>query len=249
MAETAIYRYRVNLLNSEAINFKTVVSNPRIYKPQDLHAASGNVEIVSLQGEDPNPFVECLVEYVVTEFFSMAHRTGLYNRQKVLWESMSKITDVEIFQHTKGIFRKTPLPIFDLNFLDHKKKILIISRLVQPDAGISDKVLQRLLKDLIHKASRTELPVGLFFCAGEPFPASICRQVAKMTNADDPVGKYESLLPAPHSIPLDLLAMGTPTAGEGEAAKLSVQSIRLAHPDLTVCRRAHAAFVEDPKVE
>ena len=247
MAETAIYRYRVNLINSEAINFKTVVNNPRVYKPQDLQAAAGNLEIVPLHGGDPNPYVHCLVEYIVTEFFSMAHRTGLYNRQKVLWESVSRISDVEVFQHTKGIFRKNPLPIFDLHFLDHKRRILIMSRLAQPDAAITDKALQRLVKSLIHKAATTEFRVGLFLCSGEPFPASVCQYVAKMTSADDPVGRYESLLPEPISIPLNLLAIGTPAGGEGEAAVLSVRSIRLVHPDLTVSRRAHAASVDDPK--
>src|SRR5262249_53425206 len=190
MAEPAIYRYRVNLLNSEAINFKTVVTNPRVYKPQDLQAAAGNLEIVPLHGGDSNPYIQSLVEYIVMEFFSMAHRTGLYNRQKTLWESTSRIADVEIFQHSKGIFRITPLPIFDLNFLDHRKRVLIMSRLVQPDAGFTDKALLRLVKDFIRKASRTEFRVGLFFCAGEPFSASVCQQVARMTNADDPVGKY-----------------------------------------------------------
>ena len=245
MAETAIYRFHVNVLNSEAINFKTVVSNPRVYKPQDLQAAAGNLEIVPGQAGVSNPYTQRLVDYIVLEFFSMAHRTGLYNRQKALWESISKIADVEIFQHAKGIFRTTPLPIFDLNFLDHRKRILIMSRLAQPDARHSDKVLQRLLKDFIRKAARTEFRVGLFFCAGEPFPVSICQQVAKMTNADDPVGKYESLLPEPLSIPLNLLAMGELTHGQAEGSSASGQPIRLAHPDLTVSRRAHAASIDD----
>lgn len=246
MPETATYRFNVNQVNPEAINFKTVVTNPRIYKPQDLQIASANLEIVPLQEGATNPHVQCLVDFIVTEFFSMAHRTGLYNRQRALWESASRITDVEVYQHTKGIFQRSPLPIFDLVFLDHKKRTLIMSRLVEPGSGTSEKVLQRLLKQFIRNATRTEGRLGLFFCAGEPFPVSVCNQVAKMTNADDPVGKYESMLPEPLSIPLDLLAMDSPAQVEAEDGTPSVQSIRLAHPDLTVGRRAHAPAVDAP---
>jgi hypothetical protein len=245
MAYKAIFRYQINLINSDLLGLGTVVRNPRVYKPQDLESACQNLEILPVGGQPPDAYIQRLVEFVLRDFFAMAHRTGLYNRQKVLWESLSKVTGIAVDQHQKGLFRKTPLPVFDLEFQDHKDRTLILARLVEPEYEADESYLTRLLKDLLERAKRTGGLVGLFFCSPAPLPDALRRKVGKLTRVEDPVAKYESLLPEPLGIPLDLLEIDTETSREPAQAH-GAAGIRLVHPDLTATRRVRAATVDDP---
>lgn len=245
MAEKAIFKYQINLINSDLLGLGTVVRNPRVYKPQDLESACQNLEILPVGGQPPDAYIQRLVEFVLRDFFAMAHRTGLYNRQKVLWESLSKVTGIEVEQHRKGVFRKTPLPAFDLQFQDYKARTLILARLVEPEYQADERQLTRLLKDLLEKAKRLDAIVGLFFCSPAPLPDSLRRRVGKLTRVEDPVAKYESLLPEPLAIPLDLLEIDSATKHLAEQAP-GGSGIRLVHPDLTATRRVRAAAVDEP---
>lgn len=244
MANRAIVKYQVHLISSDLLGLGTVVRNPRVYKPQDLELACQNLEILPVGGQPPDAYIQRLVEFVLRDFFAMAHRTGLYNRQKVLWESLSKVTGIAVEQHQKGLFRKEPLPVFDLEFQDYKARTLILARLVEPEYEADERQLTKLLKDLFAKAKRLDGIAGLFFCSPAPLAESLRRRVGKLTGAEDPVAKYEALLPEPLAIPLDLLEIDSTTKHPADKPP-GGSGIRLVHPDLTARRRVRAATADD----
>jgi hypothetical protein len=242
MPELPIYKYKISVINEDGISLDKIVRSPRLYKPQDLLAACGNTEIVS-SGAQPCVTVNALVHYVFNEFFVYSHRTGLYNRQKSLWESISRINGVNVFQRKRGLFRKQPLPMYDIHFLDYRQRPLIAAHLIDPGAELTDKQLSGSLHSFLSRCERLSGLVGVLFTAPTPFPATVLERVAKITNGDDPVARYESILPSPLAVPLDLLEITVPA----DVDELPVDSnhdpwFRLVHPDLTVNRpRAVAA--------
>lgn len=237
MAESPIYKFEVQVLNSEGITLDSIARNPRIYKPQDLQVACSNTNIICNSGQ-PESSVVAMVDYVVHEYFVFAHRTGLYNRQKQLWESITKISTAAVFQLKQGLLRKQALSLFDLHFLDHRGRILVLGHLVDPsyqeERGNWESHLNRFLK----RAEKYGPLAGLFLCFPEPFPPAVQAKVAKLTGASDPVGKYESVLPQPWSAPLDLLSL---RGSEAQDASSSDCKLRLVQPDLTVTKKIRAA--------
>jgi hypothetical protein len=243
MAESPIYKFEVQVLNSEGITLDSIARNPRIYKPQDLQVACYNTNIICKSGQ-PESSVVAMVEYVVLEYFVLAHRTGLYNRQKQLWESITKVSSAAVYQLKQGVFRKQPLPQFDFHFLDHRGRILVFGHLAFPaDSGERDN-RERHLAGFLKRAEKFGPLAGLFLCFPEPFPPAVQAKVSKLTGASDPVGKYESVLPAPWSCPLDLLSIASIEVEEDQAL-VSKPKLRLVHPDLTASKRIRAASISE----
>jgi hypothetical protein len=242
MPDLPIYKYKVKVINEDGISLNTIVRSPRGYKPQDLLAACGNTEITLTQGTPPIA-VNALVYYLLNEFFVFSHRTGLYNRQKNFWESLSRVVGVDIQQRHRGLFRKKTLPIYDASFLDYKARPLVYAVLVDPyelpdTAVVTDKALSRLVDSMVRKAQKMTALAGMLLCCPAPFPKSVSDKVAALI-AQDPIGRYESLVPV-LNVPLDLFEMhqAEPPA---EGSPPQEPLIRLIHPDLTTTKRPRAA--------
>lgn len=188
-----------------------------------------------------------VVRYVFTEFFALAHRTGLYNRQKLLWESIARVNDVAVHRLQQGLFSKTNLPYFDLHFQDSKGRPLLLACVAEPAAAQgADGEVERKLKDsfksLQQRAeklrSKSGTLSGVFLIYPKPFPENVLKIVEDLTGASDPVGRFESILPEPLLIPIDLLEVDLDQLQENGDA--STDSVRLVHPDLVVKGRAKA---------
>jgi hypothetical protein len=148
----------------------------------------------------------------MTDFFAMAHATGLYNRQKQMWEALSKVNSIHVNQLSSGVFNKQPLPIFDFAFLDYKGKPLLVANLI---AGVPEKKKAvDLLKSFISRASNNKSAYGVLSCFAEPIPAEVLEYVQKQTFTEDPVMRYESIMPGIGK-PFDLLEMSRATLIEG----------------------------------
>lgn len=242
MPETPIYKFEVQVLNSEGLTPDSIVRAPRIYKPQDLQAACHNTNIICTN-QDPAPAVLAMVNFVLIEFFVLAHRTGLYNRQKSLWESLAKVASASVFQLKKGIFRRTVMPLFDLHFQDHRGRTFILGHLIDPTFRDEGDVSEKLIRKFLKRAEKVSGLTGLFFCSPEPFPQAVLDKVSKLAGGGDPVGRYESVLPEPWSAPLDLLELSS-VAPTSDAPAQATYKVRLVHPDLTATRRIRAATVQ-----
>ena len=235
MPENPIYKFEVQVINSEGLTMDSIVRAPRIYKPQDLQSACHNTSI-GCNSPDPAPSVAAMVNFILTDFFVLAHRTGLYNRQKALWESLSKVAAASVFQLKRGILRRSEMPLFDLHFQDHRGRTFIMGHLIDPSYRAERDSTDHLMRRFLKRAEKIGGLTGLFLCFPEPFPQTVLDKVSKLAGGADPVGRYESVLPEPWSVPLDLLEL----SGAGDAGE---HKIRLVHPDLTATKRIRAAAV------
>ncbi|HEY9714601.1 MAG TPA: hypothetical protein V6C72_14130 [Chroococcales cyanobacterium] len=264
MAEKADYRFEIKCANPAEFTLSNVIGTPRTLLPLDVKSACDNLLFESESDASPE-IVPAMIRYLLTDFFQLLHRTGLYNRQKLLWESFARVAAVDGIQLKQGIFSKTTLPEIDLYFNDKDRKTLMLAHVVEESADglLSD---ERKLKDVVRafqhkadklKASRGNL-TGIFLCFPKPFPEIVLRMVESLTGASDPVGKYDSRLPEPLGIPLDLVeyervtgaphpsyiepapapdeilptASAAPPAG-GNGVVTGGYNLRLVHPDLS----------------
>jgi len=232
MPPKANFIFEVRTRISEAFTLDSIVRSPRTFKPKDVHSACQNTELVVTHGE-PSSEVVNLATYVMTDFFAMAHATGLYNRQKTLWESLSKVNSVQVKQLSSGVFNKQPLSIFDFSFLDYKNKTLLLASLVGKVPAQSNALGQ--LKSFVSRASgKCGAGVLVFFPA--PIPLEVIEFVQKQTHTEDPVGRYESIMPGINR-PFDLLEMNDSNLLAGSEAAANCDSeyrtvFQLMHPDL-----------------
>lgn len=241
MPTSATYKLSISNTNPSNHTLKEIVASPRVSSPFDLQAAIGNI-VVEPDGDCPD-IVTAVVRYIFTDFFLLAHRTGLYNRQKLLWEAISRVNDVAAFRVKQGFFAKTDLPYFDLHFRDAKGRVILLASVAEPDAVLgSDNDVERKVKDQLKALQQRAEKVrskggalaGVFLVYPKPFPENVLKIVEDLTGASDPVGRFESILPEPLLVPLDLLEIDVVQLNRGEMAEL----VRLVHPDLGVKGRA-----------
>jgi hypothetical protein len=239
MPNSATYKLSIKTANPSIYTLNSVVAQPRVCTPTDLAAATSNIQVES-EGADAPRLVETVVRYVVTDFFSLAHRTGLYNRQKLLWESISRVNDVAAFRLQQGLFQKVNLPYIDLHFQDSKGRPLILACVAEPEAVLgSDNDVERKLKDQMKSLQQRAEKVrsskgtltGIFLVYPKPFPENVLKIVEELTGATDPVGRFESILPEPLLVPIDLLEVDLVQMDKDPG---NTACIRLVHPDLVV---------------
>lgn len=229
--------------NPSGYTLNTIIGSPRTCTPYDVKVAGDNLEI-SLGDEKGPPQAEAggsrryrgyvdFVRYLLLEFFALAHSTGLYNRQKNLWESLAKVTNVKVNPLTQGVFTKTELPIIDFYCLDAKSRVLLFATLCEPHADWrEEKKCRAVLSDFLRRAEkvqRKDPPVfaGLFLSFPRSFPASVLKEVEHMTGARDPIGRYESIAPA-LGVPINLIE-----SSAGTAAKQADEIAQTDNPDKT----------------
>ncbi len=225
MPQTPDFKVELKLLETEGTTLDSIARTPRIFKPQDLKAACQNTRLVCTPPTAP-PWVLAIVEYIAVEFFVLAHRTGLYNRQKTLWSSLAKVSSVSVFQLTEGLFNRRSLPLYDLHFQDYCGRTFILGHFVDPSHPRDGAAIEKLFANFLKRAEKISPLTGLFLCFPEPFPEDLLSKVSQLTDAADPVARYESILPAPIAATLNLLAISIPTdkripAGTGTIAASS----------------------------
>ncbi len=234
----------VSIRISEAFTLDSIVRRPRTFKPKDVLAACQNNEVLVRTPQVPPPVLS-LATFIMTDFFALAHATGLYNRQRLLWESLSKVTHIHVFQLSTGLLSKKPLGIFDLVFQDYKGKPLVIASLVEQDDVRERALYLDNLKSFIGRVHRRCPVAGIFAVFPGPFPEPVLHFVRSSTNSSDPVARYESILPAVRA-PINLLEMQDVRASDCQsseqidAAALEEGGIKfnLIHPDLKRTRLA-----------
>lgn len=224
--------FDVQIRIAEAFTLDSIARSPRTFKPKDVASACHNNELVLKEGNPP-PEVISMATYMMTDFFAMAHGTGLYNRQKNLWEALSKVNSIAVEQLSAGLFKKKQLQVFDLYFLDYKQKPLVIVSLI---TELPEKITAlAMLKQTISRAGGKNSLRGLLCCFPEPFPQDALEYVQKQTYTTDPVGIYESTM-ASMKVPIDLLELQTANmvslSQEGTEPPELRTVFHLIHPDL-----------------
>ena len=196
----------------EAFNLATVVADPRALKTTDVQSACDNLVIQCTAKNLPRD-VTSLVKFIFTGYFPLAHRTGLYNRQINLWESLSRVVSAKVEVVRTGILLKVVrLPVYDIHFYNHSGQLVFIARLVKRhNRQDFDRRCVNYLTTFVKKVNKAKASssslCGAFFCVPDPVDASVLKKFGSITGANDPGAKFESRLPPPADIPLNMLGM------------------------------------------
>lgn len=233
MPRNANFIFEVQIRIPEAFTLDSIVRSPRTFKPKDVASACQNNDLVIKHGDPPGPVIAAAT-YMMTDFFAMAHGTGLYNRQKTFWESLSQVNTIHVNQLTSGLFHKTALPIFDFWFRDYKGKPLIYVFLV---GEMTDKQKAvSLLKSALGRAQGKSSLTGALAIFAKPLPADVLEYVRKQSHTEDAIARYEAVMPSLH-VPFDLLEMDRASLTQlslenGESSEQLRTVFSLVHPDL-----------------
>lgn len=185
----------VTIRHPEAYTLDTVARDPRQFKPKDVLSASDNLTIEVKTGQPPD-FIQPFVTWMLRDYFALAHRTGLYNRQKNLWESLSKTGRIEVAQQTVGIFKREPVPVYEIVLQDYKQKPLVFALFVAGNLPRSEKNdFVYLFKNFLSDSKKMTTITGMFACfAGDQFPDDVLKFLKKHSEPDHPVGRYEAMI-------------------------------------------------------
>jgi len=223
------YRILVNVSSNASLTITTVLSAPRKCTPGEVLSACESIELAHEPADFPRQWLD-FAAFILKDFFVLAHRSGLYNRQLPLWTAIGRITNIKVVRPQTGLFTVVDAPYADLSFYDSRGNRLIWTTLLDPltDANLlKDKPLKTFITDAIHRAEKIQRKEnnlkGMFIALPGPLSAPVLDVVARLTKTADPIGRYESLLPS-LQIPLNLLS----TTAKDDASI----SLTLAHPPM-----------------
>src|SRR5690606_19423482 len=151
-----------------------------------------------------------LVSFIFNGYFPQAYRSGLYNQQKSLWESIASIASARVDVVRGGILIKlVKQPAYDIELYSQNGELLVLARLIkrqrrQDFEGRSIGYLNSFVKKLNKVKVASPSLRGSFICVPAPAPQGLIDKAAAITGASDPVRRFESRLPSPTDIPLNL---------------------------------------------
>ncbi len=214
----------IKVRNAAAYTLNNVVATARSCSPQDLRLAAANVELVVESGQIPHE-VSDFVNFVVTDLFTLLHRSGLYNRQRAFWESIARAVKVTVHPVTQGFFRKEALPMFDVHFEDASGGTTLLALIVQNhDQWKAPRYATEYFKELLHRAQQLDKkrPVlkTVIVVAPSPFSQELFKYVDKILGGPnlDTVSRFESVIQNPLTVHLNLIEYGVAPDG-GTAAE------------------------------
>lgn len=252
MAQNSI-KVLIKPIDPEAYNHGTVTQSPRTATARDLESACANLEITADAGIPY--FVKDFAWFLLCNYFVEAHQSGLYNRQIKLWESLSKVTELQCKTLEKGFISKTKLPVHEIAVLTQNKQPVVMALYIEPSyrshgsAGGSDSAYLDLVRNFLARVAKVQARLGaqgikgIFIIAPAPFPDELLRYVLKAVGAEnpmDPVARFDSLLPAPYYVHINLIEHGIPDSNQidsdrddsedEESSPLVKKEMRLLHP-------------------
>lgn len=202
--------FKISAINPELFSLGKVAMSPRSLSPLDLASASKNVS-VEFSSLNPPQEVDAFLKYLFLDFFVNSHSTGLYNRQFELWESIAKVSTGSFETVMSGwIFSKKETPLVEISFQDTAGRPIIIAWLLREYVEEDQlKELNVYFNNFVKKINKIRLSEnnlkGTFFGLPRNVDESFLERFKKLVNASDPVAKYESRLPEPASVPLNLV--------------------------------------------
>ncbi len=119
-----------------------------------MKLAAANVELVCDTGKIADEVTD-FVNFVVTDLFTLLHRSGLYNRQRAFWESIARAVKVSVHPVMQGFFRKEALPMFDVHFEDVSGGTTLLALVVQNHAQWNEpRYATAYFKEVLHRAQQ-----------------------------------------------------------------------------------------------
>lgn len=234
MATQNISKFKIENLEPTSFSLFNVTREPRAFAPDDIKAACNNLLIRELPDSpvklsSPSQF---FLHYLFTDYFQRAHQSGLYNRQRELFEAIGKVDHGESEPVSYGMFfNKTLWPCKDITLFDKDNNPLIVARVVDENEKASmglertDKSnamdwLRNFVDKLNKLQTRKNCVAGAFFAFVGDFPSDLKARVENLIGVSDPIARYDCKLPPPAMLSLNLLEMHKTGDTEYDAEQL-----------------------------
>lgn len=215
MATPNISKFRIESLEATSFSLFNVTADPRAFAPDDIKAACNNLVITQASDSpsrlsSPSRF---FLHFLFSEFFQKAHQSGLYNRQRELFEAIGKIDSGESESVSYGMFfNKSQWPCKDITLFDKERNPLIVARIVDDNEERTDKSnamdwLRNFIDKLNKLQNRKNCVAGAFFVYVGDFPIELKERVENLVGSSDPIAKYDCKLPPPAMLSLNLVEL------------------------------------------
>lgn len=218
----------------EAYNLGTIIQSPRTCTTIDVRQACANLDFVPPgEGLERSALVESFVRYLFTQYFVLAHQSGLYNRQMRLWQVFSKVEKVEFKQVTSGVVSRNFEPAYELAFRTSTNHVVFLALLLEssltlmPAKERQNKELN-LVKDFIARVAKLQVRQsggvlrGIFIGSPQPGEPTL-NYLVKETGGTDPVARFDCYMGSPLQVHVNFIGYSavaeeqSPEAAEPEA--------------------------------
>ena len=194
-------KLNVKQKNPLALNCEKVIQTPRVFSTSQIKSAVENILLVDL-GENILPeTVMPSIEYLLKDLFIYMHQSGLYNRQFKLWKSLAGVIEILVSKLQKGIFKKKELTTCLVDFFIDPQAPCISAII---DENKNTDGLQSYLNAVISRSNLNRLK-GIFYFSNLQLDNYITAKIQSLTNSDDQISKYESILLKTRDVRLNII--------------------------------------------
>lgn len=189
-----LWKIKIGHKNSLTLTGDKITQTPRVYKTSQIKEAIDNISFLEMEEKDIPEIVIKTITYVLQDFFLCMHQTGLYNRQFKFWKTLANITQANVYSLYKGILNGKNLNVYMID-LCIDPRFVSIKLLINENN--EKKISFRDLKGHLDKASVYNFGKlkGIIYFINEPvLDDYFSLKLENMTNASDPISKYESIL-------------------------------------------------------
>jgi len=170
-----------------------VTQTPRVFKTSRIQEAIDNISLLDIEEKKLPELIIKAIEFTLKDFFLYMHQTGLYNRQFKFWQAIARISQVTVYKLQKGIINKRDLNVYMLDFCIDPKftSIRVIVNENNEDSASFREFKAFLDKSLILNFGKLK---GILYFTNSQVDDYFIMKLQNMTNASDPISKYESEL-------------------------------------------------------
>lgn len=218
----------------EAYNLGTIIQSPRTCTAIDVRQACANLDFVPPgEGVERSALVESFVRYIFTQYFVLAHQSGLYNRQMRLWQVFSKVEKVEFKQVTSGMVSRNFEPAYELAFRTSSNHVVFLALLLEssltlmPAKERHNKELN-LVKDFVVRVAKLQVRQsggvlrGIFIGSPDPGEPTL-NYLVKETGGTDPVAKFDCYMGSPLQVHVNFIGY-SPVDNESVPEPVAVEA-------------------------
>lgn len=202
-----IGKLKVGLKNPLGLTCEKIAQTPRVFTTSQIKNAIENILIVCNIDENIPKLLLRTTEYVLKDLFLYMHQTGLYNRQFNLWSTLGHIRRISIFRMEKKFFKNRELYcyVFDL-FID--EKIPCVKVVIQAVDNNKNNYIdfKTYLSWAIRFSKLKRLKGVIYFIKKDVVEPRFLEKLDILTNAFDPISKYESIINKTNDLRLNVIA-------------------------------------------
>ena len=202
MSKKLLGKFKVKQKNPLTLSCERVTETPRAYSTAQIKSAIENILFVDIE-ENILPDVTIKsIGYILKDLFTQMHQTGLYNRQFKLWKSLANIIEISVSKMQKGLFKKTELNAYVIDFfIDPKFPCIsvVIDENKNPDEF-------KIYLDKVISCSNLNRLKGIFYFLNCKPNERFITKLEFYTNSLDSISKYESILQKTNDVRLNVIS-------------------------------------------